>query len=132
MKKQPEKMSTADNVVAIIGLLFFIGMFYKCTSDYNFEEKRILTPEEKKRIEDILSQSDDYDKYKLSFLAAGDKLYRFTCTKDNFFIIPFYKSTKSYKPIYYTYCGSETNNNRIYLNVETNKISYGHLEYIDQ
>lgn len=73
----------------------------------------------------LVAGSDDYSKYKDSFLNASQKLIsNGTCTEKEIREDIWWKSTTTYasSPVYFIYCGSSHTSNRIYLNAETGRI----------
>lgn len=74
---------------------------------------------------EALSQSNDYRKYSSQFIAASKKLIeQGKCTLGDFKEMGgWVRSTNNgSKPIYFTYCGGFTKQNRIYLNVANGKV----------
>ncbi len=73
-----------------------------------------------------VGQSDDYDKYKISFMEAAEKLIKSgRCTVADFEQIGgWVKSSATFKdrPVYFTYCGGMTRSDRLYLDASTGEI----------
>lgn len=76
-------------------------------------------------LEEALKGSNNYSKYKKSFLKASETLIKEkSCTVNDFKKIGGWmrSSTHSPRPIFFTYCGGMIKENRIYLNAETGEI----------
>jgi len=72
-----------------------------------------------------IKSSDDFSKYQSVFVSASDKLIKSSkCRLRDFSEIGGWMRSTNHKPkpIYFTYCGGMTKNNRIYLNAATGKI----------
>ena len=72
-----------------------------------------------------VSQSDDYAKYEEAFATAARSLIKSgRCTLAEFKDIGGFVKSQSYKnqPVYFTYCGGMTVQNRIMLDVSTGRI----------
>ena len=74
----------------------------------------------------LVSQSDDFRKYKSAFVKASTELMASgKCTKDDFEKSGgWVKSTTTYhdRPVYFTYCGGLTHSNRLYLDASNGRI----------
>ncbi len=76
-------------------------------------------------IDAAISQSDDYSKYEAAFAAAARSLIKSRrCTLAEFKDMGGFVKSQSYKnqPIYFTYCGGMTVQNRIMLDVSTGRM----------
>jgi len=76
-------------------------------------------------LEEAIRGSNNYSKYKKSFIKASETLIQEErCTLNDFKKIGGWvrSSTHKPKPIFFTYCGRMTTENRIYLNAETGKL----------
>jgi uncharacterized protein YgiM (DUF1202 family) len=72
----------------------------------------------------VIKSSDDFSKYQSIFVSASDKLIKSgKCRLGDFKEMGgWWRSTNHKpKPVYFTYCGGMTKNNRIYLNAATGK-----------
>jgi len=71
-----------------------------------------------------VKSSDDFSKYKTLFISASDKLIKSgKCSLGDLKEMGGWMRSTNHKPkpIYFTYCGGMTKNNRIYLNAATGK-----------
>jgi hypothetical protein len=76
-------------------------------------------------LEKALKSSDNYLRYKKSFIKASENLIKEkTCTVNDFKEMGGWMRSPDYspKPIFFTYCGGMIKENRIYLNVKTGEI----------
>ena len=71
-------------------------------------------------VEAMISGSDDFGKYRSTFVQAAEYLIASGCAE----IRPWLKSVVSYRdqPVYFTYCGALSIPNRVYLNAETGEV----------
>ena len=100
------------HAIALAGLL--------CFSSNSFGTE--LTDDE---ISDAISQSDDYSTYKAEFAAAARSLIQSRrCTLSELKDMGGFVKSQSFKnqPIYFTYCGGMTVQNRIMLDVSSGRI----------
>ena len=90
------------------------------------------TPERKPRvytdaeIQEAIAQSDDYGLYRAEFTKAATYLLTTKrCTPEELVEIGGFvkaQGENKVKPIYFTYCGGMTVNNRLYVDAETGKV----------
>ena len=76
-------------------------------------------------LEKALKSSDNYSRYKKSFIKASEDLIKEkTCTVNDFKEMGGWMRSPAYspKPIFFTYCGGMIKENRIYLNAKTGEI----------
>lgn|GEM_PF-1043596 len=74
------------------------------------------------KVGDVIKSSDDFAKYQSVFVSASENLLKSgSCSMSDFIEMGGWwrSSIHKPKPIYFTYCGGMTKNNRIYLNALT-------------
>ena len=89
------------------------------------ERRSARQARQEKIVENAISSSDDFDEYKDQFMKATGRLIKDgTCDSVELRNMGGWVRSQSHKPkpVYFTYCGGMKTQNRIYLNVGTERV----------
>ena len=111
-------------MVKIITLITFVFSSLLLSACSDKESSQVITASEAQIVKAI-SGSDDYEKYKSNFIKATMQLVQSKkCSITELKKMGGWTKSQSYKkePIYFTYCGGMSKNNKVHINAQTCQI----------
>ena len=112
---------TADGVPGKVAH-WVAAKFLRSSQPAKRKKAQIKTTNIKSQVTMAIKLSDDFSKYRNAFVSASKKLINNgTCKLEEFKKLGGWWLSLKHKPepVYVTYCGGTTDNNRIYLNAKT-------------